>query len=75
MEEINVFGAGLAETATKLGHSAIDWFVRSHERRKAMEHLRGLSDAHLRDLGIDRSEIMSVVYADTGERRRFHRNR
>jgi uncharacterized protein YjiS (DUF1127 family) len=68
-EELNTFGPGLAETASKLGRSLVNWVVRSHQRRKAVEHLRGLNDAHLRDLGIDRSEILSIVYADTGERR------
>jgi len=31
--------------------------------------LRGLDDDTLRDIGLDRSEIQSLVYGQTGERR------
>jgi uncharacterized protein YjiS (DUF1127 family) len=37
-------------------------------RRASVRHLRALSDYHLKDLGIDRSEILSVVYNDILDR-------
>jgi uncharacterized protein YjiS (DUF1127 family) len=37
-------------------------------RRASVRHLRALSDYHLKDLGIDRSEILSVVYNDIPDR-------
>ena len=44
---------------------------RRHQRR-AVEHLRAMTDQHLKDLGIHRSEITSVVYGRDAERVRYH---
>lgn len=35
--------------------------MRHAEERRAIAHLRGLSDAQLRDLGLDRADILRVV--------------
>ena len=44
---------------------------RYHQRR-SVEHLRSLTDQHLKDLGIHHSEITSVVYGREAERVRYH---
>ena len=44
---------------------------RYHQRR-SVEHLRSLTDQHLKDLGIHRSEINSVVFGRDAERVRYH---
>lgn len=43
-----------------------------NDRRKAVRYLHELSDYHLQDLGVRRSEILSVVYGDAPERRRHY---
>ena len=44
---------------------------RNHQRR-SVRHLRSMSDHTLKDLGIHRSEINSVVYGRDAERVRYH---
>ncbi len=40
-------------------------------RNRAIHHLRGLDSHLLKDIGIDRSEITSIVHGDGHQRRRF----
>lgn len=42
------------------------------ERRQAVASLQGLNRAMLRDIGIDASEITSVVYSQAKDRRLTH---
>lgn len=48
----------------------LDAAARRRQRRRARRRLASLSNGALRDLGIDRSEIMSVLDDAGGERRR-----
>jgi len=42
--------------------SAWGAYRRSQERRRSLVHLQSLDDAFLKDIGLHRSEITSVVY-------------
>ena len=44
-------------------------YCRNAERKKSVSALRELDDRVLRDMGFDRSEIISVVHTDPKERR------
>ena len=46
-------------TATKGLYRAA---ARAHDRRRSVAHLKSLDDAFLKDIGLHRSEIDSVVY-------------
>lgn len=46
--------------------------ARRRARRLATQSLRSLSDLTLRDIGIHRSEIGSVVHGTANERKRFY---
>lgn len=47
--------------------------TRWRDRRKAIAQLRAMTDAQLRDIGIRRSEVDSVVrYGSTAPRRGLH---
>lgn len=46
------------------------WEFRNHQR-KSVRHLRSMPDHILKDLGIHRAEIRSVVYGKTAERTRY----
>lgn len=42
--------------------------VRRHnQRRRAVQHLRSMTDQHLRDVGIQRHEIFTMVYGTNTE--------
>jgi len=55
------FAAAAAGFVVRVGQM----FSRWHERRNSVRHLESLSDYHLKDLGIDRSDVRSVVYGRT----------
>ena len=38
------------------------WMVRAHQQRRAEAEFKHLNDAALKDIGMHRSEISSVVY-------------
>ena len=40
---------------------------RYNQRRRAVEHLRSMTDQHLRDVGIQRHEIFTMVYGTNTE--------
>jgi len=47
-----------------------DRYRANARRRQALRELRCLSHATLKDIALDRSEALSVVYGSVGERRR-----
>ncbi len=55
------FAATVAACAT-VTRGLCNAAYRAHQRRRAVAHLRSLDDAFLRDIGLHRSEIDSVVY-------------
>ena len=57
--------------------SAILWRIsdagsRRHRNRLAIARLSEMSDSTLKDIGIHRSEICSIVHDTSGDRRRSH---
>ena len=58
---------GLPRAATM---TAMERIARIYQRRRAIRHLRSLSDHCLKDIGIDRSEIVSMVYGTGRDRSR-----
>lgn len=63
-------GHSFAASVTEFAFQVFGAVVRWDEKRKSVRHLQTLSNHHLKDLGIDRSEIMSVVYGDAPDRLR-----
>ena len=53
-------------------HRASGRMVEAAARRRTLRELRNLDCATLRDIGMSRSEIISVVYGDPEGRRRTH---
>ena len=53
-----------------LARSAAASVVRAYRYRRDIQHLRQLDNRILADIGIDRSEIVSVVYGDPTRKRR-----
>ena len=51
---------------------ALQRFRANAERRKALREIRCFSHRTLKDIGIDRSESLSVIYGPTEERRRVY---
>ena len=45
---------------------------RRREQRQAINALKSLNAAMLRDIGIDRSEVASVIYSQPQARRKTH---
>jgi uncharacterized protein YjiS (DUF1127 family) len=66
--------ASAASTVFKFIHNAWKAINTHAERRRAEYVLRGLDSRTLGDIGINRSEIMSVVYTSSRERRRSNGN-
>ena len=62
------------ETSPSIVWSGLNRFVTAIARwqtsKRDIRRLRGLSDHHLKDIGIHRSEICSVVYGQPCEDRR-----
>ncbi|MGI9426324.1 MAG: DUF1127 domain-containing protein [Hyphomicrobiaceae bacterium] len=48
---------------------AFEIIVQAYQYRKSIRQLRQLDSRMLADIGIDRSEIVSVVYGDSSRRR------
>lgn len=66
---------GVAEGAIRASGRRLLAGIRSTmRRRRDAEHLMNLNDRMLKDIGIDRSEIISVVYGG-GRIRRYHNAR
>jgi uncharacterized protein YjiS (DUF1127 family) len=63
-------GHSFLASLTELAFRAYEAVSDRNTRRASVRHLRSLSDHHLKDLGIDRSEILSVVYNDAPDRTR-----
>lgn len=66
MSHARTLHGGLAETAhapqTSFFHGYVEAFRAWRSRRVAVAHLHDLEDRDLRDIGISRSEIESVVH-------------
>ena len=66
MAHTRTLHGSLAETAaspqTSLIESTVEAFRKWRNRRSAIAQLHGLEDRDLRDIGISRSEIESVVH-------------
>ena len=60
----------LMTRAAMLIQSAASRVMRAHRNRKAIGDLRQLDDRMLRDIGIERSEIVSVVNGGSSHNRR-----
>ncbi len=66
----------LGQSASILGRAVLSvWhaFKSYHERRIAMAQLMALDDRMLKDIGIDRSEIHSMLVDTSWDRRRGNR--
>lgn len=59
--------------ARSLVQHALRAWLRERQRRRAIHELQALSDRALADIGIDRSEIDSVVYGPARDRARHRR--
>lgn len=53
--------------------TAVERLGRFHRKRRAMAHIRSLPNHALKDIGIDRSEIASVVHGLGRDRSRRNR--
>ena len=53
---------------TKAASTAWQAVKRHNQRRRAVEHLRSMTDQHLQDVGIQRHEIFTSVYGTNTDR-------
>ena len=51
----------------KTAHTVWQAVKRHNQRRRAVEHLRSMTDQHLQDVGIQRHEIFTMVYGTNTE--------
>ena len=65
----SVIPAGLAKTMSNIWESA----NRQYQQRRAIRHFSSLSDLYLKDIGIHRSEITSVICGMNADRLRHSR--
>lgn len=59
----------IAAQATRRSRSLLAALTAWRDRRRAISHLRSLSDAQLRDIGIGRSEIETLARYGAAARR------
>lgn len=55
--------------------SLLGRYVEHRERRRAMAELRSVDPRALKDMGIDRSEVASIIYCNDSDRRRDYTRR
>ena len=60
--------SALSARAAKVMRDFCKSVVQKHQQRRAVRHLSSLSDRHLKDIGIHRSEIISAVYGEDTDR-------
>lgn len=77
MAHTRTLHGGMAETAgspqTNLFDGYVTAFRKWRERKAAIAELHGMEDRQLRDMGIGRSEIESVVYWEGRDPTRLRR--
>jgi len=62
---------GTTQAAWKTAiRSLLSRYVENRERRRAMAELRSVDPRILKDMGIDRSEVASIIYCKESGRRR-----
>ena len=59
--------SGTKTWVTKTAQTFWQAVKRHNQRRRAVEHLRSMTDQHLRDVGMQRHEIFTMVYGTNTE--------
>ena len=54
--------------AIRTVHTIWVWMTHWNQRRRDIEHLRSMSDHHLKDINVRRSDIPSIVYGEATDR-------